>query len=58
VAFTFDNNTNRDANVYYALNKALRNRKASVQALARVPLLPAAGAGQGAALPRHGVPRR
>jgi hypothetical protein len=30
VAFTFDNNTNRDDNVYYALNKALRERKTSV----------------------------
>jgi hypothetical protein len=35
VAFTFDNNTNRDGNVYYALNKALRERKASVHPFRR-----------------------
>ena len=35
VAFTFDNNVDRDANVYYALNKALRNRKASVHPFKR-----------------------
>ena len=35
MAFTFDNNTSRDDNVYCALNKALRERKASVHPFKR-----------------------
>ena len=31
MAFTFDNGLDKDAKIYYALNKALRNRKTSVQ---------------------------
>ena len=35
MAFTFDNGLEHDAKLYYALNKALRNRKASVHPFKR-----------------------